>query len=217
MNFTKLMNLRALVFTLVLLGVVVSDGAQLIPSPREAHAQFIADKPFRGGRRNIEINIRLNSYYGYGWYRDDFCGGRYCGYYGSYGIGPGFQMLFPVVQNGFIPSINNAFYVGFFTDFLFHGDAGGNYDLAYGFFSLPVGALVQWRFFLFEILSVYANLGAGIWPWFFRNDNIYYRGATLVRGFPLFELGLNLHFTKAIGMNFEFGYPAARIGLNIGF
>lgn len=216
MNLSKLLNLRALLFSLVVFSVVVSDGSGLIPTPREAQAQFIADKPFRGQRRNIEINIRLNAYYGYGWYRDNFCGGGYCGYYGSYGIGPGFQMLFPVVQNGFIPSINNAFYVGFFTDFLFHGDNAGRYGFDYGFFSLPIGVLVQWRFYLFEILSVYANLGGGFWPWIFNDNNIYYRG-TLFRGFPLFALGANLHFTQKIGMNFEFGYPSAKIGLNIGF
>jgi hypothetical protein len=214
---TRRLSFRALLIVLVILGVVISDSSQLLPSVREANAQFIADKPFRGTRRNIEINLRLNAYYGYGWYRDDFCAG-YCGYYGSYGVGPGFQMLFPVLQNGFIPSINNAFYIGFFTDFLFHGDYDGRYDLRYGFFSLPVGVLAQWRFYLFEILSVYANLGGGIWPWFFRDDHFHYRGGgTLIRGFPVFALGANLHFTKSIGMNIEFGYPAARIGLNIGF
>ncbi|MFO0575410.1 MAG: hypothetical protein U1A78_15565 [Polyangia bacterium] len=217
MKLAKPVSLRALIFSLVLFGVVVSDGTHLIPTPREAQAQFIADKPFRGTRRNIELNLRFSSYYGYGWYRDDFCNG-YCGYYGSYGVGPGFQLLFPILQNGPIPSINNALYLGVFTDFMFHGDYYGDYDLRYGFFSLPIGVLVQWRFYLFEILSVYANLGAGFWPWFFRDDHFYYRGGgVLLRGFPLFELGLNLHFTKNIGMNFEFGYPAARIGLNIGF
>ncbi|MFO0579301.1 MAG: hypothetical protein U1A78_35310 [Polyangia bacterium] len=212
----KLMNIRALICSLVVMAVVVSDGSHVIPTPQEAQAQFIADKPFRGGRRNIEINLRLSTYYGYGWYNDAFCGGRYCGYYGAYGIGPGFQMLFPIVQNGFIPSLNNAFYIGFFTDFQFHPDGAGRFGSDYGFFSLPIGLLVQWRFYLFEILSVYANLGGGFWPWIFSNNNVYYNG-TIFRGFPLFELGLNLHFTKTIGMNFEFGYPAARIGLNIGF
>ena len=39
----------------------------------------------------------------------------------------------------------------------------------------------------------------------------------VIRGFPMFELGANLHFTRNIGMNFEFGYPWAKVGLNIGF
>ena len=212
----KLLNIRALVCSLCVMAAVVSDGKHFIPTPAEAHAQFIANKPFQGGRRNIEINLRLSTYYGFGWYSDSFCGGRYCGYYGSYALGPGFQMLFPVLQNGFIPSLNNAFYIGFFTDFQFHPDGGGRFDMDYGFFSVPIGVLAQWRFYLFEILSVYANVGGGFWPWIFSNNNVYYHG-TLFRGFPLFELGLNLHFTKTIGMNVEFGYPAARIGLNIGF
>lgn len=214
----NLATLRIAICSLVVFAVLLSDGIHVIPTPTDAQAQFIADKPFRGSRRNIEINLRLSTYYGYGWYADDYCGGRYCGHYGSYGIGPGFQMLFPVIQNGFIPSLNNAFYVGFFTDFQFHGDNAGRYGSDYGFFSVPIGVLVQWRFYLFEILSVYANLGGGFWPWIFNDNYSYCRGCgTAFRGFPLFELGANLHFTKHIGMNFEFGYPAARIGLNIGF
>lgn len=55
MDITKRRNLRAVLLALVMLGALVSDGAQLLPAPREAHAQFIADKPFRGSRRNIEL------------------------------------------------------------------------------------------------------------------------------------------------------------------
>ena len=75
------------------------------------------------------------------------------------------------------------------------------------------------RFFLFEILSVYANLGFGVWPWFIGNEPAFARGNgdVVFRFFPMFELGANLHFTKHIGMNFEFGYPWAKVGLNIGF
>ena len=124
-------------------------------------------------------------------------------------------MLFPVVQNGFIKTINNAFYVGFFTDLNFHPEYNYTYS---SFFSLAIGPFVQWRFYLFEVLSVYANLGFGVWPWFL-GDHSYYAGHNAVdlHFFPMFELGANLHFTKHIGMNFEFGYPAAKIGLNIGF
>ena len=208
------MSLRSFVCSLVLLSALVGDSAIL--ETKVAHAQFIGDRPFRGGRRNIEINIHGQAYYGFGWY-DSLDG--YAPYYNTYAIGPGFSMLFPVVQNGFIPSINNAFYVGFFADFNIH--PGYNYfpyDYP-SFVSFAIGPYVQWRFFLFEILSVYANLGFGLWPWFIGNEPAYVRGNGDVafRFFPMFELGANLHFTKHIGMNFEFGYPWVKVGLNIGF
>ena len=106
------MSLRSFLCSLVLLSSLLGDGVLL--ETKTAHAQFIGDRPNRGGRRNIEINIHGQAYYGFGWY-DRF--DNYAPYYNTYAIGPGFSMLFPVVQNGFIPSINNAFYVGFFTDF----------------------------------------------------------------------------------------------------
>lgn len=194
------MRLRSFLCSLVLLATLL--GTQV------AHAQFIGDRPFNGGRRNIEINLHANTYYGFDWY-----GGNY---YSPYTIGPGFSMLFPVVQNGFIKTINDAFYVGFFTDLNYHPQY--DYYGPYGsFFSVAIGPYVQWRFYLFEILSVYANLGFGIWPWFLGNGQGVRDGTVALNFFPLFAVGGNLHFTKNIGMNFEFGYPSAKIGLNIGF
>jgi hypothetical protein len=192
-------------------------GDSTILETKVAHAQFIGNRPFSGGRRNIEINVHGNVYYGFDWY-DTLDG--YNAYYNDYAVGAGFHMLFPIVQNGFIRSINNAFYLGFFTDFNFH-PAFYNFNVQTdpSFVSLAIGPFAQWRFFLFEILSVYADLGFGIWPWFLGNN--YYGcgncGSVVVRGFPLFELGANLNFTRHIGMNFEFGYPWAKVGLNIGF
>lgn len=200
------MSLRSLVFSVVLLSALVGDSALL--DTKVAHAQFIGDRP-SNERRQIELNIHGGAYYGFNWY-DSLDNGGFV-YYGGYAVGPGLQMLFPVLHRGFIPSINNAFYLGFFTDFLFHPDYLDRFG-SYGFFSFAFGPVAQWRFFLFPVLSVYANLGFGIWPWF--ADAPY---GTVLRGFPLFELGANLHFTRHIGMNFEFGYPYAKVGLNIAF
>lgn len=200
------MRLRSLLCSLVVLSALVGDVALF--DKQEAHAQFIGDRPFSGGRRNIEINIHGNAYYGFDWYYSN-------PYYNSFAVGPGFQMLFPVVQNGFIKTINNAFYVGFFTDLNFHPEYN-RYGYSPSFFSLAIGPFVQWRFYLFEILSVYTNVGFGVWPWFIGN-NVYGNDRVDINFFPMFLLGANLHFTKHIGMNFEFGYPAAKVGLTIGF
>lgn len=183
----------------------------------QAQARFVADRPYSGGRRPIELNLRMNAYYGYGWYDSIDSFRRGYGYYGGYAVGPGIQMLFPVVKNGFIPSINNAFYVGFFTDFMFH-PYGGDY-----FFSFAVGPMVQWRFFLLDMfqsgsLSVFGNLGFGIWPWFFSDRYRYCPGCgTMVAGFPLFQVGANLFFTRNIGLTVAFGYPSTNFGVTFGF
>ena len=160
------------------------------------------------------MNIHGSAYYDSGLGGGRGCwnyGNGYCGnYYGNYSVGPGISMLFPILHNGFIPSINNAVYIGFFVDTIFHPSY---YGWNTWFLSLPIGPMLQWRFYLIEMISVYANLGFGIWPWF--TDNAY--GGTWIRGFPLFQLGANFHFTKKVGMNLQFGYPSAQLGLNISF
>lgn len=207
------MHLRSFLCSLVLLAVVAGD-SQLLNLGQAHGAALIIDRPlagsFNGRRRNIEINIRLPAlYYGFGWY--DYRLGRR--YYGEYGIGPGFQMLFPVGQNGFIPTINNAFYVGFFTDFIFVPNESN--DFGNGFFSFALGPMVQWRFFIFDLFSAFANVGFGIWPWFLGDQ--YGPYGTVLRFFPLFQVGGNLHFTQRVALTFAFGYPQTNVGFTFGF
>lgn len=205
------MRLRNFLCTLAILFSLIGQGSLL--EPRDAAADLIINRPF-SGKRSIELNIHGSAYYnsGLGGGRNYCWSTGYCGaYYGNYAVGPGISMLFPILHNGFIPSINNAVYLGFFIDTIFHPSYyGWN---SYWFFSLPVGPMMQWRFYLIEMISVYANLGFGVWPWF--TDNAY--GGLWVRGFPLFQLGANFHFTQRIGMNVQFGYPSAQLGLNISF
>ena len=210
------MRLRNFLCTLAVLFSLVGQGSLI--APRDAAADLIINRPF-SGKRSIELNIHGSAYYDsglgggrpcYNWNNGN--GNNFCGYfYGNYAVGPGISMLFPVLHNGFVPSINNAVYVGFFIDTMFHPSYyGWN---SYWFFSLPIGPMMQWRFYLIEMISVYANLGFGIWPWF--ADNAY--GGFWLRGFPLFQLGANFHFTQKVGMNIQFGYPSSQLGLNISF
>ena len=206
------MRLRNFLCTLAILFSLVGSGSLL--SPRDAQADLIINRPF-SGKRAIELNIHGSAYYdaGLGGYRGCYAwASGYCGYaYGPYAVGPGISMLFPILHNGFVPSINNAVYIGFFVDTIFHPSYyGWN---SYWFMSLPIGPMMQWRFYLLEMISVYANLGFGIWPWFL-NDSY---GGLWLRGFPLFQLGVNFHFTQKIGMNLQFGYPSSQLGLNISF
>jgi hypothetical protein len=207
-----IMRLRNFLCTLAVLFSLVGQGSLF--DPRDAAADLIINRPF-SGKRSIELNIHGSAYYDTGLGGGARCGNWYgyysCDYfYGSYAVGPGISMLFPILHNGFIPSINNAVYIGFFVDTMFHPIYSGWNSW---FFSLPIGPMMQWRFYLIEMISVYANLGFGIWPWF--TDSAY--GGLWWRGFPLFQLGANFHFTQKIGMNVQFGYPSAQLGLNISF
>lgn len=207
------MRLQSLVLSLVVLGVLAGDTALLDANVAHADARVVIGQP-SATRRGIEINIRGNAYYGYGWYDGLYGYGRY---YGDAALGPGFQMLFPVIQNGFIPSVNNAFYLGFFTDFLFVPDLGRGYSDF--LFSFAVGPVAQWRFFILDMfqgggLSAFANLGFGLWPWFLGNR---FSGGVAFYGFPLLELGANLMFSKLFGLTLSFGYPSVKFGITLSF
>jgi hypothetical protein len=79
------------------------------------------------------------------------------------GIGPGFRGTVVLLDNGFIPSINNSIGIGFGLDWIFYGDGChdgfahvhgcGTYNDA----MIPV--VMQWNFWLAEHWSVFGEPG----------------------------------------------------------
>jgi hypothetical protein len=204
------MQLRSLCLAAVLLTVSVGDGALLQPRAARAEARLVINQPRTD--RQIELKIHLGAYYGYSWYDNLYGHGRW----GDYAIGPGVQMLFPIVKNA-ISSLNNPMYLGFFVDLmLLPGFRNGFSEFLFG---PAFGPVFQWRFVILDMfdgggLSAFANIGFGLWPWLTRG---YYCNCTPFYFFPLFELGANLMFTRRVGMTLSFGYPAAKLGLNLAF
>jgi hypothetical protein len=208
------MHMRSLCLSLVVLSVLGGDAALVGRNQAHAQARLVISQPRTD--RQIELKIHGTAYYGYDWY-DGLYGGRRR-FWGGSAVGPGIQMLFPIVKNA-IPSLNNPIYLGFFTDFLIHPDASDGYG--HSFFSLAFGPLVQWRFVILDMFesgsfSAFANVGFGLWPWFTRD---HYAGvdSTLFFGFPLFELGANIFFTRLFGLTLSFGYPSVKFGVSLAF
>lgn len=207
------MRLRALLLFVTLVSAISGD---LVFSERCAHAdeaRLVISQPRTD--RQIELNIHGSANYGFGWYDGLYDNGR--GHWGPYAVGPGVQMLFPIVKNA-IPSLNNPMYLGFFADLLFvpsYADGFGAYAL-----SLAIGPVFQWRFVLLDLFqggsfSAFANIGFGLWPWFTRG--YYVNDSVLFYGFPLFELGGNLFFTRTVGITLSFGYPSVKFGVTLAF
>lgn len=194
----------SLVLLSVVSATVLADGPALEVRAAQAEPRLVVQQPRED--RQIELNIHGSAYYGYGWY-DSF---DHRGYYGDIAAGIGVQMLFPIVKNA-IPSLNNPMYLGFFTDILFHPFPGDTV------ISLAIGPVFQWRFVLLDILdggslSAFANIGFGLWPWFYPNN-----GGVGFYGFPLFELGANVFFTRHVGLTLSLGYPSVKLGLSLAF
>jgi hypothetical protein len=80
-------------------------------------------------------------------------------YYG-FGLGVGARYTWQIVNNGFIPRLNNSFGIGFGADVFVHPAI--TYFTSFGLsFIIPVVA--QWAFYLTKEWTVFAEVGAGLW------------------------------------------------------
>lgn len=204
------MNLRPLLLSLAFLSIFLGGSKLHGVDEARADVRLVINQPRTD--RQIELKIHGAAYYGFGWY-DGLYGH---GHYGDYAVGPGVQMLFPIMKNA-ISTLNNPLYLGFFLDLALipsYRDGFGAF-----LFGPAFGPLLQWRFVILDMfdagsLSAFANIGFGLWPWITRG---YYCDCTPFYFFPVLELGANLFFTRHIGVTLSFGYPAAKFGLNIAF
>lgn len=203
---------RALCLVIVCLAVVGSDFEGRVQDAAAQEARVVISQPRMD--RQIELQIRGSATYGFGWFGDVYRGR---GFWGPYAVGPGIQLLFPIVKNA-IPTLNNPLYLGFFTDLLFVPSYADGFS-AFAF-SLSFGPILQWRFVILDLfqggsLSAFANIGFGLWPWFTRG--YYVSDSVLFYGFPLLELGANFFFSRSVGLTLSFGYPSVKFGLTLAF
>ena len=108
-----------------------------------------------------------------------------------FGIGLGFRATFTVLQNGFVPSINNSIGVGVGIDVF--GDRLG---------SGLVPVVMQWNFWLTRRWSVFGEPGIAIG--FGRRNQVW----------PHFAGGARFHFTDRIALTMRVGYPAVTVGVS---
>jgi len=150
---------------------------------------------------------------------------------GSNGVGIGGRATIPLLDNGFITSINNSVGIGFGLDWLHYNGcyyyngrnyAGGCDNL--NSFYFPV--VMQWNFFLSTHWSVFAEPGLAIHHRSWGSDLACYDGAgralpcagsgpnrTDVDPFILF-VGGRYHFSASTSLTMRIGWPYASIGVS---
>jgi hypothetical protein len=106
-------------------------------------------------------------------------------------LGAGFRGTIIIVQNGFVPTINNSVGIGF----------GG--DLFFGRGTLFVPVVMQWNFWLTNHWSVFGEPGVGI---SFNGD----KARDSVH--PIICVGGRYHFNDKVSLTMRIGYPAFTIG-----
>lgn len=129
-------------------------------------------------------------------------------------IGPGFRGTVVVVDNGFVPSINNSVGIGFGLDWLVFGDEhcpGGRNGECHRHDQIVLPVVMQWNFWLHRKWSVFGEPGLAI---ILRDHDDDADGFDLdIDPFVLF-VGGRFHFGDTTALTLRLGYPA---GLSLGF
>lgn len=174
--------------------------AALGVSASPARADHVIDQPFTGTRP-----FQLDVHGGLAWYGFGFAGGA------RFGI--------PILQNGFIPSLDNAVYLNFGGDIYFVDDRGcymrnpgepcgvREYRLALGF---PVA--LHWEFYFNDTWSAFAEIGINV----YLPPSLFYRGfvdyGDHVGAWFLAAVGGSLHLGDAISLTLRVGNPYISFG-----
>jgi len=136
----------------------------------------------------------------------------------DFGFGPGFRGTLELVDNGFVPSINNSVGIGFGLDYLVYpgaarrcgpnppGPGGGpcieeDEDVSYVW--IPV--VMQWNFWLSRQWSVFGEPGVA-----FR---IVSPGDDKFQPLVFFAGG-RWHFSDSASLTMRLGYPAFSVGVS---
>jgi len=175
----------------------------LCAAARPAAAQSIIKQPGNHPKYTVEVEPHglfglVGSYYGV-----------------SLGIGG--RLSFPIVQNGFIPHLNNSIAITFGADWL-HDT--GCYRTRVGcgtnWFFFPVA--MQWNFFFTREWSAFGEPGLALYHRSFSDE--YCRGDGFVRCptrtsvTPVLNIGGRYHFNQSTALTMRIGYPAFSVGVS---
>ncbi len=177
------------------------------------HAQSIIKNPGDHPDYKVELEPHLD----FGW----------AGVYADNGFGAGLRAGIPIVQNGFVPTINNSVAISFGLDIVrYSGCYGGffasNTQLGCGatYFIFPV--TMQWNFWLSPRWSVFGEPGLYIYHATFDSFCSQLKGAALAAcnepshtgvGFAGY-VGGRFHFNDTVALTLRLGYPTVSLGVS---
>ncbi len=177
------------VVQMLLVGAVFALAATLAPAV--VHAETNIRQPFSGDRRPFQLDVH--------------------GGFSHFGLGvaTGVRFGIPIVQNGFVRSINNAVYINFGGDFYWVKHSN-RYDPAVGF---PV--TLHWEFYFTDRWSAFAELGFNIFldPRLFRGDGWHWSPGHWIVG----AIGGRFHINQMIALTLRLGNPYSAFGVTFMF
>jgi hypothetical protein len=126
--------------------------------------------------------------------------------YADAGFGAGGRFSIPIVENGFIPSLNNSVAITFGVDALYFGSCGG--PCSAWFLDFPVA--LQWNFFVAQHWSVFGEPGLVVGHGFL--SGAYPFPETWV--YPAFFAGGRYHLSDTVSLTMRVGYPTSSFGVS---
>jgi len=115
------------------------------------------------------------------------------------GFGPGMRLSIPLVDNGFVKSINNNVALGVGVDWAHYGP---NSNVLW----FPV--VMQWNFFLTDVITVFGEPGGAIRSVSGNRHTEWHVDGVL-------QLGAKFMFSRNVGLTLRAGYPYFSLGLTV--
>jgi hypothetical protein len=176
-----------------------------------------ADDTVRHPGDHPTYGLELEPHGTFGW------GGPYGGYGG---FGAGLRFSIPIVQNGFVPTINNSVAITFGLDWIHYGycywaPAGCNANY------VDLSVALQWNFYVAQHWSVFGEPGLYVYHGLFgqfscaptvNNADSACQNAPAEWGvLPAFYAGARYHFSDRVSLTMRVGFPASSIGVSFFF
>lgn len=171
-----------------------------------------ADDTIRHPGDHPSYGLELEPHGTFGW------GGPYGG---EGGVGLGARFSIPIVQNGFVPTINNSAAISFGLDWLHYGYCyWGPAGCSANYIDLPV--TLQWSFYVAHRWSVFGEPGLYIYHGLFGQfscpatpGDVGCQNAPAEWGvLPAFYAGARYHFSDKLSLTMRVGFPTASIGVS---
>ncbi len=139
----------------------------------------------------------------FGWFGDA---------YGGATLGLGGRASIPLVQNGFIPSINNSVGITFGLDLLFYQSC--YYHGSCSATSLEFPVAMQWNFFVAQRWSVFGEPGLYVYHAFLPDCPAGLPCPTATGVLPAVWAGGRYHISDSISLTMRIGYPTFSFGVS---
>jgi hypothetical protein len=161
-----------------------------------ARAESIVKQPGNHPHYAVELEPHLLL----GWANVDSAGPfpHHIDFQNHAGFGPGARISIPLVDNGFVKTINNNVAIGFGVDWAHYGTNSN---------VLWFPAVMQWNFFLTDIITVFGEPGIAL-----RNAS---RAHSEWSVDGVMQLGAKFMFGRQVGLAVRAGYPYFSVGVSI--